>query len=280
MKTADDLLRQLGDSPCLTVLSGAGLSAASGIPTYRDDSGRWLRSDPIQHPDFIAKPASRQRYWARSMLGWSHVALSQPNRGHLALAQMEAAGAVNSLTTQNVDRLHQRAGHRRVIDLHGRLDRVVCLDCGAQQSRDSLQAQLQALNPKLLAAEAAVRPDGDADIADEWVNGFVVPECSVCSGTLMPDVVFFGGTVPRQRVEQTERAVHDADALLVAGSSLTVFSGFRFARLAHRLGKPLFILNRGTTRADDLASLKIDGDCSETLDYLATKLGIASASVS
>ena len=267
------------NNPRLVALTGAGLSAASGIPTYRDDSGTWQRSDPIQHGDFVSKPAARQRYWARSMAGWHTIAAARPNRAHHALAQLELSGHIKLLVTQNVDRLHQQAGHREVIDLHGRMDRVQCLLCAAETDRSDLQPILETLNPHYDAQLAVARPDGDAEVADSIVANFQLPECSACGGTLMPAVVFFGGTVPRPLVEQINRAIDEADAMLVAGSSLTVFSGFRFARRAAEQGKPLLIINRGQTRGDELASLKLNCDAAEALDYLATRLARASGSV-
>ena len=278
----------------LAVLTGAGISAASGIPTYRDDRGDWQRSDPIQHRDFLEQAEARQRYWARSMAGWPAVMRARPNRAHQALAELESRGQVAALVTQNVDRLHQRAGHREVVDLHGRLDRVRCLDCGELSTREALQDTLKSLNPGLkpgsLAgggvvapiSEAAedpgdvtplvtrARPDGDADVPDSLVSGFKTPGCQACGGTLMPDVVFFGGSVPRERVDASMAAIESSDALLVVGSSLMVYSGFRFARHANRLGKPLYIINRGKTRADDLANAKLEADCEEALEFMVT----------
>jgi NAD-dependent SIR2 family protein deacetylase len=256
----------------IVALTGAGVSAGSGIPTYRDDQGRWLRSDPIQHQEFVREAASRRRYWARSMAGWRYVEESRPNRAHHALAALEAAGHLPLLVTQNVDRLHQRAGHRSVVDLHGRLDRVRCLDCGATVDRSAYQRELEADNPEYGRHVAEIRPDGDAEVSSRFVDGLRVPPCRSCGGVLMPDVVFFGGTVPRPRVERIASAIQQADALLAVGSSLTVYSGFRFCRLARELGKPLAIVNRGRTRADDLAYLKIEADCGSVLEDLATVL--------
>jgi len=269
----------LARHPRWVALTGAGLSAGSGIPTYRNDRGEWQRSDPIQHQQFIQQEGARRRYWARSMAGWTYVAASRPNEAHRALARLEALGHIPLLATQNVDRLHQAAGHRQVVDLHGRLDRVRCLDCGAYLSRADLQEELAALNPDWHAAIVEIRPDGDAEVADDVVDGMQIPACRACSGVLMPDVVFFGGTVPRERVDTINAAIADADALLVAGSSLMVFSGFRFARAAHKAGKPVIIINRGKTRADDLATIKIEEDAAEVLGQLASSAGSASANV-
>jgi NAD-dependent SIR2 family protein deacetylase len=274
----DALLELVERHPRLVVVTGAGISAASGIPTYRNDRGEWQRSDPIQHGDFISREESRRRYWARSMAGWSYVAESEPNRGHYALARLEATGHIDLLATQNVDRLHQRAGHRQVIDLHGRIDRVKCLDCGAATARAELQSDLEALNPGWHHQILNLRPDGDAEVMDSVVADMRVPACRHCCGVLMPDVVFFGGTVPRLRVKAISEAIEAADALLVAGSSLMVFSGFRFCRLAHSLGKPVIIVNLGETRGDELATLKISADVGGVLDQLASRVGNASAS--
>jgi NAD-dependent SIR2 family protein deacetylase len=258
--------------PRLVVLTGAGISAASGIPTYRDDSGCWQHSQPILHQDFIEQPTARQRYWARSMLGWSIVQQARPNSSHTALVQLEQAGHISLLVTQNVDRLHQRAGQRKVLDLHGRLDRVLCLHCQRSVTRNALQQTLLALNPAIDKAVADIRADGDAAIPEHLAAGFVVPGCGSCGGVLMPAVVFFGATVPRRQVAVVNQAIASADALLVAGSSLMVYSGFRFCRLAQQLGKPLMIVNRGKTRADDIATVKITADCALTLKHLATSL--------
>lgn len=240
------------------VLSGAGVSAASGIPTYRDANGQWLRNRPIQHQEFVKHFSSRQRYWGRSIIGWPSVREARPNSLHLALTRFETAGRSSLLITQNVDRLHQRAGSQRVIDLHGRLDRVRCLDCGAGYEREYVQSHLVRLNPQHYHFAAVARPDGDADLADEDVAGVRIFDCEACGGTLMPDVVFFGGTIPRARVQQCEQAIADADGLLVVGSSLQVYSGFRFCKQAAQLGKALIIVNEGRTRADSLATFKIE----------------------
>ncbi len=275
MKALQDLLDQY---PRWVALTGAGISVDSGIPTYRNHRGEWQRSDPIQHQEFIGQEAKRRRYWARSMAGWTYVAASQPNRAHHALAALEASGHIPLLATQNVDRLHQAAGHQQVVDLHGRLDRARCLDCMAYVDRVQLQSELAALNPDWDQAIADIRPDGDAEVDDYVVEAMQVPNCKACGGTLMPDVVFFGGAVPRERVDRISAAIEEHDALLVVGSSLMVFSGFRFARMAHKANKPLIIINKGDTRADSLASLKIEADAGDILDQLASSSGSASAS--
>ncbi len=267
----DRLAATLGPARRWLVITGAGISAASGIPTYRDDSGAWLRTDPIQHQDFINSAHTRRRYWARSMVGWPLVADARPNLAHQALSSLEGMGRISMLVTQNVDRLHQLAGQRRVIDLHGRLDRIRCRQCARLGSRAELQRRLQIMNPSFSAHIAESRPDGDADVDAAQLEGFAVPDCPACGGVLMPDVVFFGGSVRRSRVATVTAGIERADAVVVAGSSMKVFSGFRFCRLAQQLGKPLVVINRGVTRADPLATLKLSLDCAPVLHDLATR---------
>ncbi|MGN6513989.1 MAG: NAD-dependent protein deacetylase [Lysobacteraceae bacterium] len=245
------------------VLTGAGCSTDSGIPDYRDANGAWKRSAPVTWQAFLHDPATRARYWARSFVGWPRVARATPNATHHALAALEARDALALLVTQNVDGLHQRAGSRGVVDLHGRIDGVRCLACDARHPRAGLQEELAARNPGWVAREAATAPDGDADVED--TAGFRVPECGACGGMLKPDVVFFGENVPRARVDAAQQALRRADAMLVVGSSLMVYSGYRFARMAREAGLPLAILTRGVTRADPLATLKLDADCASTL---------------
>ncbi len=252
------------------VLTGAGVSTNSGIPDYRGSDGQWKRRAPITWQAFAHDPRMRARYWARSYVGWPMVARAVPNRAHAALAQMERRGQVATLVTQNVDGLHARAGQREVIDLHGRIDRVVCLSCDRRFPRAQLQAPLAQANPALAALDAKSAPDGDADVEPDDLDGFTPPACPHCSGMLKPDVVFFGENVPRQRVEDASTALREAHAMLVVGSSLMVYSGYRFARMAREAGKPLAILTRGVTRADDLATLKLDAECEATL---ATAIG-------
>jgi NAD-dependent SIR2 family protein deacetylase len=267
------LVEQIERAPNLVVLTGAGISAPSGIPTYRNDNGDWQRSDPILHQQFLGQEAARRRYWARSMAGWRFVRHSQPNPAHEALAQMERQGHVQLLVTQNVDRLHQRAGQGNVIDLHGRVDRVICQACRTALDRSEMQVELERLNASLELAGYQVAPDGDAELDSRFFEHFKVPDCPGCQGMLMPDVVFFGGSVPRERVEQVDRAVAASHALLVVGSSLMVWSGFRICRFAANLGKPIFIINQGRTRADELATLKVSDDCVRVLPELAQRLG-------
>ncbi len=234
-------------------LTGAGISSASGIPTYRDHQGRWLGSNPIQHDEFMRDAASRRRYWSRSAFGWPRVARALPNATHHALSTLEAAGIVSGIITQNVDRLHQASGTQNVIDLHGRLDRARCLKCGQFESRAAIQERLEALNELPEVSETALRPDGDADLLGAFVSHFSEPACRHCAGTLMPDVVFFGGTVPKARVNACFNLINSAQGLIVIGSSLSVYSGYRFCRYAVSLNKPLVILNQGETRADSLS---------------------------
>ena len=258
----------LADNQRVTVLTGAGISLAGGIPTYRDAAGTWQHSEPVKHQEFLQEPGRRQRYWARSMRGWPPVRDAQPTPAHVALAALERRGQIELLITQNVDRLHQRAGSEQVVDLHGRLDRVRCLDCGRMHCRNEVQEQLTSGNLHNGPATSP-RPDGDADLPEALERQFVVPLCPHCQGTLMPDVVFFGGTVPAPRVQACMEALERADALLVVGSSLQVFSGFRFCRRASELGKPIAIVNPGKTRGDGLADIKLEADCQALLQAVS-----------
>ncbi|MGF6673959.1 NAD-dependent protein deacetylase [Paraburkholderia tuberum] len=267
--TLDDLHRFVQRHPRLFVLTGAGISTDSGIPGYRDDNGAWKRSPPITLQEFLGTLAMRQRYWARSMVGWPLVARAQPNAAHVALARLEAAGHVPTLVTQNVDGLHQRAGSRDVIELHGGIDGVSCLDCGMEHSRAAIQQTLEADNPALLDVTAEAAADGDAHLEWHDLGGFRVPACANCGGLLKPSVVFFGENVPKARVEAASHALDAADAVLVAGSSLMVYSGYRFCVWAQRQGKPIAAINLGRTRADPLLSLKVAAPCGDTLSALA-----------
>lgn len=258
----------------LFVLTGAGCSTGSGIPDYRDAGGDWKRKPPIRHQQFVADPQARARYWARSMAGWTHIGCAQPNAAHHALARLEREGRVSQLVTQNVDRLHQKAGCRAVIDLHGRIDRIVCLRCGTYGERAHFQERLERRNPAYAAVPAAQAPDGDADLDRSDFADFVVPDCEDCNGgMLMPDVVFFGANVPADRVRQAMEALDAADAMLIVGSSLMVWSGYRFAVRAAQQGKPIAAVNLGRTRADALLSLKVEGDCADVL----ARVGVATA---
>jgi NAD-dependent SIR2 family protein deacetylase len=263
----------LAEHPRLVILTGAGISAESGIPTYRDSSGTWLHRKPIQEQDFLRDEHTRRRYWARSWHGWPVIRDALPNPAHFALAQLEQQGRIELLITQNVDGLHQRAGSRKVIDLHGRVDRVRCLACAAVYARNNIQALLERDNQWSNPAQKTTRPDGDMDIPDELLLGLVLPQCQACAGDLMPDVVFFGGSVPTSRVSTCLDAVAQADALLVVGSSLKVFSGYRFCRQAHQLGKPIVIINPGATRADELAHIKLQSLASPLLTQVVKPSG-------
>lgn len=251
--------------PRVFVLTGAGCSTGSGIPDYRDEDGSWKRKPPVTYQAFVQEPLTRARYWARSFIGWPHIAAARPNASHHALAHWEADGGVSALVTQNVDGLHQQAGSREVIDLHGRLDQIVCLACGQRTRRERLQQQLSELNPDWHKLSAATAPDGDADLEHADFRRFRVPDCEACAGLLKPDVVFYGENVPRDRVNAAQQALASSDAMLVVGSSLMVYSGYRFTRMAREAGLPLAILTRGVTRADELATLKLPADCATTL---------------
>ncbi|MEN5061061.1 NAD-dependent protein deacetylase [Luteimonas sp. TWI1416] len=259
----------LGGFRRVFVLTGAGISTGSGIPDYRDTDGAWKRPAPVTWQAFTGDPAIYRRYWARSFVGWPRFSVARPNVAHRALAALGDAGPIGTLLTQNVDGLHQAAGSRSVIDLHGRLDRVVCLSCGSAMARDALQPRLVADNPRWHPGAAAMAPDGDADIAAESEAAFVPPRCPHCGGLLKPDVVFFGENVPKARVQAARTALAQSDAMFVVGSSLMVYSGFRFAKMAHEAGLPLAILNRGVTRADPLTTLRLDAEIGHTLGTLA-----------
>ncbi|HEX2175628.1 MAG TPA: NAD-dependent protein deacetylase [Nocardioidaceae bacterium] len=258
--------RNLLAEPDVVVLTGAGLSTDSGIPDYRGPGAP--RRMPMSFSEFVSGAHAQQRYWARSHLGWQRLSRAQPNAGHRALATMEHQGRVAAVITQNVDGLHRDAGSRVVVDLHGRIADVVCLSCRDRSGRARLHRRLNALNPGFgEQVEVGSRPDGDVDLDD--VSGFRLAGCEECGGPLKPDVVFFGENVPKARVDRCYALVDRARALLVAGSSLAVLSGLRFVRRAHANGIPVVILNRGVTRGDDLATVRVDAGCSETLDWLA-----------
>jgi NAD-dependent SIR2 family protein deacetylase len=257
----------------LLVLTGAGCSTESGIPDYRSPGGLWSKHTPIYYADFVRSESARRRYWARSMAGWTSFQRADPNPAHEALAALEARGRLHGLITQNVDGLHQAAGSRDVLELHGNNDGVVCLGCGQVIDRTAMQDALRALNPTWSAQAVAVAPDGDAQLDTTLYAGFRVPACAVCGGMLKPDVVFFGESVPAERVARATALVDSCDALLVAGSSLHVWSGFRFARQAAVAGKPLVIATIGPTRADSLATLKIEQRVGVLLPLLLDYVG-------
>ena len=264
LERAAALVREGG----VLVLSGAGVSTESGIPDYRDEHGAWKRPQPMQFREFVASEASRRRYWARSFLGFAVLGGAQPSRAHRVLAEWEHRGLSSELVTQNVDGLHQAAGAKRVIDLHGRIDRVVCLACGRTSPRTVLQAELARLNPGWSERPAVIAPDGDAEPGTTDYETFSVPACG-CGGVLKPDVVFFGENVPKERVDRAMGALEGARTLVVVGSSLMVFSGYRFVRAAERLGRPVVVVNRGHTRADANALLKLEGDAGELLSRVS-----------
>ncbi len=252
----------------LFVLTGAGCSTPSGIPDYRDADGQWKRAQPVTYQAFMSEEKTRRRYWARSLIGWRLMREAKPNDAHRALAALEARGRTELLLTQNVDRLHQAAGSERVIDLHGRIDRVRCMDCEARSPRDALQDDLGRLNPDWFHLDATEAPDGDADLEGAEFSSFVIPPCRRCGGMLKPDVVFFGENVPRDRVDTAFRHLDEADAMLIVGSSLMVYSGFRFVERAASLGKPVAAVNLGRTRADALLALKMEAPCESALSFL------------
>jgi NAD-dependent SIR2 family protein deacetylase len=254
-------------------LTGAGCSTESGIPDYRGQ-GRAGPRNPIQHDAYIRRAEVRQRYWARATVGWVRFAGARPNAAHHALAALEAAGALAGVITQNVDRLHHAAGSRRVVELHGALADVRCLACGQVEPRAAVHERLVAENPGWLARAAAPTPDGDADLPDEAVTTFRVVPCERCGGVLKPDVVFFGGTVGEATMAAAWSLLGVAGALLVVGSSLAVYSGFRFARRAHELGLPVALVNEGPTRADELAEVRLAARAGDVLPRLAAALGV------
>lgn len=263
--------------PRLFVLTGAGCSTESGIPDYRDANGDWKRAAPVTYQAFMGSEATRQRYWARSLIGWRIMGQARPGPAHHALAKLEAAGRVHTLLTQNVDGLHDAAGSRATIDLHGRIDTVCCTDCGARSPRAELQTRLVARNPEWAQLGARSAPDGDADLDGHDFSGFDIPECERCGGLLKPDVVFFGESVPPARVAAARAALQASDAVLVAGSSLMVYSGFRFVQAAAAAGLPVAAVNLGRTRADDLLALKVEQPVGAALSALVESLSQVSA---
>ena len=266
----DSSLRELVHAGGVVVVTGAGCSTASGIPDYRGPNGAFTRGHkPMTYQQFLRDPQGRRRYWARGHVGWTRFSQARPNAAHIALAELETRGLVTGIITQNVDGLHQAAGSTEVIDLHGRLDRVVCLTCGSVERRDSVHRRLTARNPHLSVASEVINPDGDTDIPDEVLARFEMVTCLVCDGDLKPDVVYFGESVPPERVDRAYSWVDRASVLLVAGSSLTVYSGRRFLMHAHKLGKPIAIVNAGPTRADEFANIRIDADVCDVLGSLS-----------
>jgi len=256
----------------IAVLTGAGVSTESGIPDYRSPEALQRPRRPIHGPEFVRNAALRRRYWARSMVGWQRFRDARPGAAHLAIARLEAAGVASSLITQNVDRLHHAAGSREVIELHGALAETVCLECGCIEDRDALQVRMRELNPSWLDGPSPMAPDGDADLPDELIEGFVTPACVQCDGVLKPNVVFFGHNVARPIVDAAFAKIEEADALLVAGTSLAVFSGYRFLLRAAERKIPIAIVNRGPVRGEERATVKVDGGTGETLAAIARRL--------
>jgi len=260
----------------LLVLTGAGISTASGIPGYRDKDGVRQGKAPMTYQEFLGSSAARRRYWARSMVGWPKVWQARPNAAHRALVRLAAERRIAGLITQNVDGLHQQAGSSGVIELHGNLHRVRCLDCGMLLPRDEVQAQLEEDNPRLREVEAALAPDGDARLAEALLEGFRLPGCPCCGSELLkPDVVFFGEGVPAVQAEAASRSIERATALLVVGSTVMTYSSFRLCRSIAEQGKPLLAINQGSMRAEPLLSLKIEQPCEQVLPWLAERLGLA-----
>ncbi|WP_415749315.1 NAD-dependent protein deacetylase [Caballeronia sp. J97] len=258
--------------PRLFVLSGAGISTESGIPCYRDREGQRTGRAPILLKDFLGSDYARRCYWARSLIGWPVVQNARPNAAHHALRALAARSRVHRLVTQNVDGLHTRAGNPDVIELHGNIGRVRCIECGERHTREAVQRMLEAANPAFLGYTAAAVPDGDAQVEDIDFASFDVPGCTRCGGVLKPDVVFFGESVPRVLVDDAARSLEAADAMLVVGSSLMVYSGYRFCEWAAKSGKPIAAINIGKTRADALLALKVEAPCSDALERLIERL--------
>ena len=265
-----EALAELARGKRVVALTGAGCSTESGIPDYRGPDAR--PRSPLQHRDFVDKPEARRRYWARSAVGWPRFRAARPNAGHRALAALEHAGALAGIITQNVDGLHGAAGSREVVELHGALARVRCLACERVTTRDEMQDRLLAANAGWSAASAPAAPDGDVELPDELVASFRVVPCEACGGVLMPDVVFFGGSVPRATLDAAWASFARAELLLVVGTSLAVFSGYRFVRRAAEAGVPIAIVNHGPTRGDGHATLRLDARCGEALPRLARML--------
>jgi NAD-dependent SIR2 family protein deacetylase len=263
--STDALIDFIDRHPRLFVLTGAGCSTDSGIPDYRDADGEWKRRPPIMFQDFVANERARKRYWARSLAGFRRMRSARPNDAHESLASLERHGRIAQLVTQNVDGLHQAAGSQNVIDLHGRIDTVRCMRCHRRSSRERLQVDLERRNPEFAALDAVQAPDGDADLERVAFEAFDVPGCDTCGGVLKPDVVFFGENVPAERVHRAMAAIECSDAMLVVGSSLMVYSGYRFVTAMADAGKPIAAINLGRTRADDLLTLKITDRCTSVL---------------
>lgn len=264
----------VADHAPLLAITGAGCSTASGIPDYRDENGEWKHRRPVVYADFVASETVRRRYWARSLVGWPRVAEARPNGAHRALRALEAGGVLGHLLTQNVDGLHQKAGSRRVVDLHGRLDEVSCLACDRRLSRQDVQELLLAWNPGIATLASLERPDGDVSLEPADLDGVRVPDCPGCGGVLKPAVVFFGENVPRERVSAAMARLAEARGVLVVGSSLMVFSAYRFCLAAAERGLPVAALNLGRTRVDAQLAMKVHANCASLLPALVERLGL------
>ncbi len=272
--TPAQLLDWARQHPRWLVITGAGCSTEAGIPDYRDQAGQWKRPQPVTYQAFMGDALVRQRYWARSLVGWRVMGHARPGAAHHALAALEKAGHVQLLLTQNVDGLHSAAGSRKVLDLHGRIDTVRCMDCGHRFARADWQRALEALNPDWVQLQARTAPDGDADLDGLPFAEFRIPPCPHCgTGVLKPDVVFFGESVPRERVQRGLDTLAQVDGVLVAGSSLMVYSGFRFVQAAAAAGLPVLAINQGRTRADALLAAKLQADVGQSLQALVQGLG-------
>lgn len=255
----------------LLVITGAGCSTDSGIPDYRDRHGEWKRKQPIYYQEFIKSQQARQRYWARSYIGWNAFQSAQPNRAHHAFAELEAHGLIEHLITQNVDGLHQKAGSQKVIDLHGQLSNLICLNCGNSEGRRWMQTELANLNPSFQPNTAPIAPDGDVDLEMDTQH-FSIPNCSECDGILKPDVVFYGEQVPKLRIKNAYQALNNADAVLIAGTSLMVYSAYQFVKEAAHQGKSIAAINQGRTRADELIETKVEAPVGTALKTLLEQL--------
>lgn len=266
------LINVLKNKHKIWILTGAGISLASGIPTYRDDKGQWKSANPIQHNEFIQYESYRQRYWARSMVGWKLSGRALPNAAHHAITAMQQTGKVSQIVTQNVDNLHTVAKANNVIDLHGRLTEIKCLQCDTIFKRSEFQPRLVKNNPLLDQYEAEIRPDGDANVEDFDMSSITIPACEKCGGVLMPNVVFFGGIVPKSRVEKAFNTLAESDCLLVIGSSLKVFSGFRFPKWADQNKLPLYAVNQGEMRGKEMFDFILPESCEEVLPIIAKEI--------
>ena len=259
----------------VVIITGAGCSVPSGIPAYRGADGRWLHRSPIAYDDFLGNEAVRRRYWAGSLQGWQRIAAAEPNVGHRALAQLEEEGYARIIVTQNVDGLHRRAGSRRLVELHGDLASVVCVRCGWRGTREGFQQQLLLTNPvSSTGHKVAMAPDGDALVPGTAHSTLQIPDCEYCKGLIKPDVVFFGEAVPRARVDHVKAHVEHCESMLIVGSSLTVFSGFRFVKLAAERRIPIAVLNRGATRANAVGARHLDADVQHVLPRLAARVSL------